>query len=58
MISHSFLHNGYPLVGVSRAVTAYIITGSIDEAIPFIDINDVPDYELRQLLEKVLYIKS
>ena len=46
MISHSFLHNGYPLVGVSRAVTAYIITGSIDEAIPFIDINDVPDYEL------------
>ena len=53
MISHSFLHNGYPLVGVSRAVAAYIITGSIDEAIPFIDINDVPDYELRQLLEKI-----
>ena len=55
MISHSFLHDGYPIVGISRAAVAYIITGSIDEAIPFLSIEDVPDYELRKLLDKVLY---
>ncbi len=55
MISHSFLHDGYPIVGISRAAVAYIITGSIDEAIPFLNIEDVPDYELRKLLDKVLY---
>ena len=53
MISHSFLHSGYPLVGLSKAVAAYIITGFIDEVIPLIDINDVPDFEIRKLLEKV-----
>ncbi|CAB4027766.1 G2 M phase-specific E3 ubiquitin- ligase [Paramuricea clavata] len=53
MISHSFLHDGYPLVGLSKAAVAYIITGSIYEAIPFLSIEDVPDYEIRQMLEKV-----
>lgn len=33
MICHSVLHEGYPLVGLSETVVAYIITGSIDEAV-------------------------
>jgi hypothetical protein len=42
-ISHPFLHDGYPIVGISNAAVAYLITGSIDEAIPFLTIEDVPD---------------
>lgn len=53
MISHSFLHEGYPLIGMSQAVVAYIVTDSIDEAVPFLTIKDIPDLEVRDILQQV-----
>lgn len=46
MICHSVLHEGYPLV-------AYIITGSIDEAVQYLSLQDIPDLEVREVLQKV-----
>ena len=51
MISHSFLHDGYPLIGVSKAAAAYIITASVDEAIPYLSSRDIPDCEIREILQ-------
>lgn len=53
MICHSVLHEGYPLVGLSEAVVAYIITGSIDEAVQYLSLQDIPDLEVREVLQKV-----
>lgn len=36
MICHSVLHEGYPRVGLSEAVVAYIMTGSIDKAVQYL----------------------
>ena len=36
LICHSVLHEGYPLVGLSEAVVAYIMTGFIDQAVQYL----------------------
>ena len=38
MICQCVLHEGYPLVGLSEAVVAYIMTGSIDEAVQYLSV--------------------
>ena len=53
MISHSFLHDGYPLVGISKAAVAYLITGSVDEALPHLTPNDILCLETREIIEEV-----
>ena len=50
LISHSALHEGYPLVGLSKAAVAYIITGSLDEAVQYLTPKDLPDLEIRNIL--------
>ena len=32
---------------------AYIITGSIDEAVQYLSLQDIPDLEVREVLQKV-----
>ena len=54
MIAHSVLHHGFPLIGMSPAVVEYIITGSIEYAMPMLSIKDVPNLEIRNVIEKVL----
>ena len=53
MICHSVLHDGYPLVGLSKAPVAYIVTGSVDEAVQYLTVQDVPDLDIRNILQKV-----
>ena len=52
MIAHSFLHGGFPFVGMSKAVIAYIITSSVDEALPYLTIEDVPDFTVREIMQE------
>ena len=40
-------------MGLSEAVVAYIMTGSIDEAVQYLFLQDVPDLGVREVLEKV-----
>lgn len=53
LISHSFLHGGYPFVGMAQPVVRYIYSASVDEAIPIITLKDVPDLSIREDIEKV-----
>ena len=55
MIAPSFLHGGFPFVGMSKAVIAYIITSSVDEALPYLTIEDVPDFTVRKLMQEVIF---
>ncbi|CAB3980514.1 Hypothetical predicted protein [Paramuricea clavata] len=57
MIAHTFLHKGYPFVGMAQAVVQYIFSQSI-ESIPLISIKDVPDLTIRQDIEKIMNPKS
>lgn len=52
-LAQSFLHGGYPFVGMSQAVAHYIITDDIDESIPFLAVEDIPDPEVRDVLKKI-----
>ena len=53
LISHSVLHEGYPIVGLSQAAVAYIVTGSFDEAVQYLTVKDIPDLEIRNILQRV-----
>lgn len=54
MIAHSFLHSGFPFVGMSEAVTTYIVSSSIDESLPYLTVKDIPDLTIRQIMEEVI----
>ena len=53
MVCHSVLHEGYPLVGLSETVVAYIMTGCIDEAVQCLSLQDIPNLEVREAIERV-----
>ena len=53
LISHSALHEGYPIVGLYQAAVAYIVTGSFDEAVQYFTVKDIPDLETRNILQRV-----
>ena len=56
MIAHSFLHKGYPFVGMAQAVFQYICSQSIEESIPLTSIKDIPDLNSREDIENVKYV--
>ena len=51
--AHSFLHGGYPFVGMSPAAITYIVSGSMKAAVEKLTVEDIPDHAIRQKLEKV-----
>ena len=53
VLAQSFPHGGYPFVGMSQAVVHYLITDDIDESIPLLSVKDIPDPQVRVVLEKV-----
>lgn len=53
MIAHSFLHEGFPFVGMAEAAVTYIVTGSVEEGIPQITLDDLPDLAIKDTLNKV-----
>ena len=56
-ISHSMLHDSFSLPGISQAVVAHMLTGSMDEAVPLVTAEDIPDLEIRETVSKVKVIK-
>ena len=52
-LAQPFFHGGYPFIGMSQAVVHCIITDDIDESIPLLSVEDIPDPEVRVVLQKV-----
>ena len=53
LIAMSVLHSGIGIVGLSRALTTYILTEDVELASCNLSINDVPDYCVQQALMEV-----
>ncbi|XP_028390794.1 uncharacterized protein LOC114515697 [Dendronephthya gigantea] len=54
MIGHSSLHKGFPFVGMTPAAVTYILSASVDEAIPQITLDDVPDIFMKDIIYKMV----
>ena len=55
-IAHSFLHQGFPFVGMAETAVTYIVTGSVEEGIPHITLDDLPDLAIKDTLYRVCTI--
>lgn len=51
LLAHSFLHSGTGLVRLAPAVVKYLTCGSVVEAQDMVTISDIPDADIRNLLE-------
>ena len=59
IVAHIVLHGCAGFVGLSPAVVKYIETGSVTKAEQFVTTEDLPDIELRNIIEsKVGYFKK
>ena len=56
LLAHSFLHSSDALIGLAPPVKEYMVSGSLEEAGKLVTPADLPDVELRTLLEKEVKI--
>ncbi|XP_078370231.1 uncharacterized protein LOC144653970 [Oculina patagonica] len=52
LLAHSILHGGDALVGLAPPIKEYMVSGSVEEAGKLVTTSDLPDVELRTLLEE------
>ena len=53
LIAMSMLHGGCGFVGLSRALSTYMVTDDIFTASAYLSIEDVPDYSVQEALNQV-----
>lgn len=51
-VAHT-LHDGPGFVGLAPCLQEYLVTGCVDEAMGLVSLNDLPDLNLKQILEEV-----
>ena len=54
IILHALLNNCNGVPGISPAVVSYLISGKRDAVVAKVSLQDVPDFDIRKSLEKVL----
>ena len=52
LLAHSILHGGDGLVGLAPPIKEYMVSGSVEEAGKLVTPSDLPDVDLRMLLEE------
>lgn len=58
LLAHSILHGGDAFFGLAPAIKEYLVSGSIEEAGKLVTPADLPDVELRTLLEEKVKMTS
>lgn len=53
LIAMSVVHGGLGMVGVSRALTKYMVTGNMEMASCHLTVEDIPDYSIQQAVVEV-----
>ena len=53
LIAMSVVHGGLGMVGVSRALTKYMVTGNMEMASCHFTVEDIPDYSIQQAVVEV-----
>ena len=55
LLAHSILHGGPGIPGLAPAIAKYLMTGSVAESENLVQVEDLPDIELRSIIEKMVY---
>ena len=55
LIAYSFIHGGFGMTGLSRAIAEYLKSDDIDKCLQFLSVEDIPDLDVRQKLKQVLH---
>ena len=53
LIAYSFAHGQIGFVGMSPAICSFLVHGSIDGSCGLMAINDIADYQLREIIERL-----
>lgn len=54
LIAHSVIHAGFGFVGLSRAITMYLISEDVDSCLTHLSVEDIPDFELQTRVKEVI----
>ena len=52
LIAYCFIHAGFGITGLSRAITEYLKT-EMNECLPYVSQDDIPDLDIREKLKQV-----
>lgn len=53
LIAYCFIHAGFGITGLSRAITEYLKTAEMNECLPYVSKDDIPDLDIREKLKQV-----
>ena len=56
MMLHAIIHYATGLPGLCKGVAEYLLTGDVNEALPSLTVEDVPDPEMRDIVEEVIFV--
>ena len=56
VLAHSILHGGCGFPSLSPAMARFIVEGEPDSASSLVSVDDIPDLEYKDIIEKVLFI--
>lgn len=54
LIAHSVLHSGFGLVGLSRAIVQYLVTGDVDSCLTALCVEDISDLDVQESVKRVI----
>lgn len=57
VLGHSILHGGPGIPGLAPAIAKYLMSGSVADAEGLVDVKDLPDLDMRAIIEKVHFLK-
>lgn len=53
LIAYCFVHGGFGITGLSRAIAEYLKSGEVNECLPYLSEEDIPDLDIREKLKEV-----
>ncbi len=58
LIAHSVIHAGFGLVGLSKAITEYLIEDDMQTCLTFLSVEDIPDLDIQDKIREVMLVQS
>lgn len=56
LITHSVIHAGFGLAGLSKAIVEYIINeDDMQSCLTFLSVEDIPDHDIQNIIREVMY---
>ena len=53
LIAYGFIHAAFGITGLSQAITEYLKTAEMNECLPYLSKDDIPDLDIHEKLKQV-----